>query len=50
MLDGRAGPGGAGAEDESAGGFSDTGSGGPGRMGRAPAGASGGDLDDDIPF
>jgi single-strand DNA-binding protein len=50
MLDGRAGSGGAGAEDEGAGGFSDTGSGAPGRMGRAPAGAGGGDLDDDIPF
>ena len=50
MLDGRSG-GGAGAEDDSGGGFSDSGSSsGPGRMGRAPAGAGGGDLDDDIPF
>ncbi len=51
MLDGRGG-GGAGAEDDAGGGFSDSGggSGGPGRMGRAPAGAGGGDLDDDIPF
>jgi single-strand DNA-binding protein len=50
MLDGRGG-GGAGAEEEGAsGGFSDTASSGPGRMGRAPAGAGGGDLDDDIPF
>ena len=51
MLDGRSG-GGAGAEDEgSGGGFSDSGSSsGPCRMGRAPAGAGGGDLDDDIPF
>jgi len=52
MLDGRAG-GGAGESDDAAGGFSDSGSGGssgPSRMGRAPAGAGGGDLDDDIPF
>ena len=50
MLDGRGG-GGAGAEDDAGGGFSDSGSSsGPGRMGRAPAGAGGGDLDDDIPF
>jgi single-strand DNA-binding protein len=54
MLDGRSG-GGAGAEDDAGGGFSDSGGGGgsssgPGRMGRAPAGAGGGDLDDDIPF
>jgi single-strand DNA-binding protein len=51
MLDGRSG-GGAGAEDDAGGGFSDSGSSssGPGRMGRAPAGAGGGDLDDDIPF
>jgi single-strand DNA-binding protein len=51
MLDGRSGAGG-GAEDDAGGGFSDSGgsSGGPGRMGRAPAGAGGGDLDDDIPF
>lgn len=49
MLDGRGG-GGAG-ESEDAGGFPDSGSsGGAGRMGRAPAGAGGGDLDDDIPF
>jgi single-strand DNA-binding protein len=48
MLDGRGGAGG-GAEDD-AGGFSDSNSSGPGRMGRAPAGAGGGDLDDDIPF
>ena len=49
MLDGRGG-GGGGAEDDAGGGFSDSGSSGPGRMGRAPAGAGGGDLDDDIPF
>lgn len=52
MLDGRGG-GGAGESDDAGGGFSDSGSGGssgPGRMGRAPAGAGGGDLDDDIPF
>ncbi len=49
MLDGRGGAGG-GAEDDAGGGFSDTGSSGPGRMGRAPAGAGGGDLDDDSPF
>jgi len=50
MLDGRGG-GGTGAEDDAGGGFSDSGGGsGPGRMGRAPAGAGGGDLDDDIPF
>jgi single-strand DNA-binding protein len=48
MLDGRSGAGG-GAEDD-AGGFSDSNNSGPGRMGRAPAGAGGGDLDDDIPF
>jgi single-strand DNA-binding protein len=51
MLDGRGG-GGAGDSDDAGGGFSDSGGGssGPGRMGRAPAGAGGGDLDDDIPF
>ncbi|WP_119300886.1 single-stranded DNA-binding protein [Dongia deserti] len=49
MLDGRGGSAGAGPEED-AGGFSDTNAGGPGRMGRAPAGAGGGDLDDDIPF
>ena len=49
MLDGRSGAGG-GAEDDAGGGFSDSGNSGPGRMGRAPAGAGGGDLDDDIPF
>ena len=52
MLDGRGG-GGAGESDDAGGGFSDSGSSGssgPGRMGRAPAGAGGGDLDDDIPF
>jgi single-strand DNA-binding protein len=52
MLDGRSG-GGAGESDDAGGGFSDSGSGGGGgtsRMGRAPAGAGGGDLDDDIPF
>jgi single-strand DNA-binding protein len=52
MLDGRGG-GGAGESDDAGGGFSDSGGGsssGPGRMGRAPAGAGGGDLDDDIPF
>ena len=51
MLDGRSGAGG-GAEDDAGGaGFSDSSaSSGPGRMGRAPAGAGGGDLDDDIPF
>jgi single-strand DNA-binding protein len=54
MLDGRGG-GGAGESDDAGGGFSDSGSGGssssgPGRMGRTPAGAGGGDLDDDIPF
>jgi single-strand DNA-binding protein len=49
MLDGRGG-GGAG-ESEDAGGFPESGSGGGNnRMGRAPAGAGGGDLDDDIPF
>jgi single-strand DNA-binding protein len=50
MLDGRGG-GGAGESDD-AGGFPESGSGGggAGRMGRAPAGAGGGDLDDDIPF
>jgi single-strand DNA-binding protein len=51
MLDGRGGGGGAGESDDAGGGFSDSGgSSGPGRMGRAPAGAGGGDLDDDIPF
>jgi single-strand DNA-binding protein len=52
MLDGRSGGAGGGAEDDAGGGFSDSGgsSSGPGRMGRAPAGAGGGDLDDDIPF
>jgi single-strand DNA-binding protein len=53
MLDGRGG-GGAGESDDAGGGFGDSGSGGGGssnnRMGRAPAGAGGGDLDDDIPF
>jgi single-strand DNA-binding protein len=52
MLDGRSG-GGAGDSDDAGGGFSDNsggGSSGPSRMGRAPAGAGGGDLDDDIPF
>ncbi|HSE76250.1 MAG TPA: single-stranded DNA-binding protein [Dongiaceae bacterium] len=49
MLDGRGG-GGAGESEDAGGGFSDSGSSGPGRMGRAPAGAGGGDLDDDIPF
>ncbi len=50
MLDGR-GDGGAGDSDDAGGGFSDnSASSGPGRMGRAPAGAGGGDLDDDIPF
>jgi single-strand DNA-binding protein len=54
MLDGRGG-GGAGESDDAGGGFSDSSAssgpgGGPGRMGRAPAGAGGGDLDDDIPF
>ena len=51
MLDGRGG-GGSGESDDAGGGFSDSGgsSSGPGRMGRAPAGAGGGDLDDDIPF
>jgi single-strand DNA-binding protein len=52
MLDGRSG-GGAGDSDDAGGGFSDSGGGGssgPSRMGRAPAGAGGGDLDDDIPF
>ena len=52
MLDGRGG-GGAGESDDAGGGFSDSsasGGSGPGRMGRAPAGAGGGDLDDDIPF
>jgi single-strand DNA-binding protein len=50
MLDGRGG-GGAGDSDDAGGGFSDnSGGSGPGRMGRAPAGAGGGDLDDDIPF
>lgn len=53
MLDGRGG--GAGESDDAGGGFGDSGSGGSGggssnRMGRAPAGAGGGDLDDDIPF
>ena len=49
MLDGRGG-GGAG-ESEDAGGFPESGSGGgTNRMGSAPAGAGGGDLDDDIPF
>jgi single-strand DNA-binding protein len=51
MLDGRGGGGvGAGESEDAGGGFSDSGSSGPGRMGRAPAGAAGGDLDDDIPF
>ena len=52
MLDGRSGGGGGGESDDAGGGFSDSGgsSSGPGRMGRAPAGAGGGDLDDDIPF
>ena len=51
MLDGRSGGAGGGAEDDAGGGFSDSGSSsGPGRMGRAPAGVGGGDLDDDIPF
>jgi len=52
MLDGRSG-GGAGDSDDAGGSFGDSsggGSSGPGRMGRAPAGAGGGDLDDDIPF
>ena len=50
MLDGRSG-GGAGESDDAGGGFSDSSANsGPGRMGRAPAGAGGGDLDDDIPF
>ncbi len=50
MLDGRGGAAG-GTEEDAGGGFSDSGaSSGPGRMGRAPAGAGGGDLDDDIPF
>jgi single-strand DNA-binding protein len=50
MLDGRSGAG-AGPEEDAGGGFSDSGpASGPGRMGRAPAGAGGGDLDDDIPF
>jgi single-strand DNA-binding protein len=50
MLDGRSG-GGAGESDDAGGGFSDNStSSGPSRMGRAPAGAGGGDLDDDIPF
>ncbi len=55
MLDGRGG--GAGESDDAGGGFGDSSSGGSGgsgggagRMGRAPAGAGGGDLDDDIPF
>ena len=49
MLDGRSG-GGAAESEDAGGGFPDSGSGGPTRMGRAPAGAGGGDLDDDIPF
>ncbi len=52
MLDGRGG--GGGESDDAGGGFGDSSSGGSGggagRMGRAPAGAGGGDLDDDIPF
>jgi len=52
MLDGRGGGGAGDSDDAGGGGFGDSGGGssGPGRMGRAPAGAGGGDLDDDIPF
>ena len=53
MLDGRSGGGAGESDDAGGGGFGDSsggGSSGPSRMGRAPAGAGGGDLDDDIPF